>query len=90
MAKTEKPDIDESELAANDDLDLPSEDETLKADDKDDELPLVTSAHEQMREKMASDIEAFLARGGKIQQVDVNVMADPPRRPQSNYGSRPI
>ncbi|MCY0965782.1 hypothetical protein [Parathalassolituus penaei] len=49
-----------------------------------------TAAHRKLRESLASDIEAFLSRGGQIQQVDDNVMADPPKKPQSNYGSRPI
>lgn len=42
------------------------------------------------REQLEADVEAFLARGGKIQEVEVNVMADPPRAPQSNYGGQPI
>lgn len=47
-------------------------------------------AHRRLRDNMASDVEAFLAGGGQIQQIEPNVMADPPRKPQSNYGSRPI
>ena len=27
---------------------------------------------------------------GKISSIEPNVMADPPRKPESNYGSRPI
>lgn len=45
---------------------------------------------ERARLKLESDIETFLASGGQIQAVDVNVMADPPKRPQSNYGGQPI
>lgn len=48
------------------------------------------AAREALREAMASDVEAFLARGGRIQEVAANVMGDPPRKPQTNYGSRPI
>lgn len=48
------------------------------------------TAHNQTRADLAADVEAFLARGGQIQQIDDNVMADPPRKPQSSYGSRPI
>lgn len=47
-------------------------------------------ARNKVRDSMAADIEAFLARGGQIQQIDDNVMQDPPRKPTSNYGSRPI
>lgn len=48
------------------------------------------AARNKIREAMQSEIEAFLAKGGKIQQVDNNVMSDPPKKPTSNYGSRPI
>ena len=44
----------------------------------------------RIREQLSSDIEAFLARGGHIDLVDPRMMADPPRRPGGNYGSRPI
>lgn len=45
---------------------------------------------ERARRQLESDIEAFLASGGKIQSIDSNVMADPPKKPQSNYGGQPI
>ena len=48
------------------------------------------AAREALREAKASDDEAFLARGGRIQEVASDVMGDPPRKPQTNYGSRPI
>lgn len=48
------------------------------------------AARNKMRETMQSEIEAFLAKGGKIQQIDDNVMAEPPKKPTSNYGSQPI
>lgn len=44
----------------------------------------------KLRSKMNDDVEAFLKKGGKIQEIEPNVMADPPRKPVSNYGSRPI
>lgn len=47
-------------------------------------------AHERMREKMASDIEAFLAKGGKIKEVEQGLQSDPPRKPEGKYGSQPI
>lgn len=55
-------------------------------------LELSTSEveRERARLQLQADVEAFLASGGKIQSVDVNVMADPPKRPQSNYGGQPI
>lgn len=48
------------------------------------------AARNKVREAMQADIEAFLARGGKIQQVEEDLLADPPRKPTSNYGSQPI
>lgn len=48
------------------------------------------AARNKVRDQMQADIDAFLAKGGKIQQVEDNVMADPPRKPTSSYGSRPI
>ena len=44
----------------------------------------------KVRTELTDQIEAFLAKGGAINHIDPNVMADPPRKPQSNYGSRPI
>lgn len=44
----------------------------------------------RIRDQLNSDIEAFLQHGGAIHHVDTHVMADPPRRPTSEYGSRPI
>ena len=45
---------------------------------------------ERARKQLEADVEAFLASGGKIQSIDMNVMADPPKPPQSNYGGQPI
>lgn len=47
-------------------------------------------AKEREREMLARQIEEFMARGGKVQQIDDNVVSDPPRKPESKYGSRPI
>ncbi len=44
----------------------------------------------RIREQLNEDIEAFLARGGAINHVEAHVVSDPPRRPVSDYGSRPI
>ncbi|HEY7771535.1 MAG TPA: hypothetical protein VIC26_00020 [Marinagarivorans sp.] len=54
------------------------------------ELGTSEAERERARLQLQADVEAFLASGGKIQSVDVNVMADPPKRPQSNYGGQPI
>ncbi|WP_185268234.1 hypothetical protein [Halopseudomonas xiamenensis] len=42
------------------------------------------------REMLARQMEEFLARGGKVQEVDNNALGDPPKKPEGKYGSRPI
>jgi len=59
--------------------------------DKDDNESLRTlNARKGVRDQLESDIEVFLASGGSVQEIDVNVMADPPTKPVSKYGGRPI
>lgn len=48
------------------------------------------ASRQKLREEMEREIEEFLSRGGKIAQIEPNVTADPPRKPDSDYGSRPI
>lgn len=48
------------------------------------------SSRETERRRLEEDMKRFLSGGGKITQVDPNVRMDPPRKPESNYGSRPI
>ncbi|AJE23100.1 hypothetical protein E0E54_03865 [Azotobacter chroococcum] len=54
-----------------------------------DEMPSI-EAKQKDREALARAMEEFLARGGKVQEVEPNVVADPPKKPDSKYGSRPI
>ena len=54
-----------------------------------DELPSV-EAKQKERDSLARAMEEFLSRGGKVQEVEANVVADPPKKPDSKYGSRPI
>lgn len=51
---------------------------------------LSIEAKAREREMLARQMEEFMARGGKVQEVDANVVGDPPRKPDSKYGSRPI
>mgnify|MGYP001071454044 CR=1 FL=1 len=44
----------------------------------------------KVRDKVAEDIAAYLRSGGKIMEVEANVTADPPRKPESNYGARSL
>lgn len=47
-------------------------------------------SRKKLRESLNSQVEEFLKRGGKIQEVPTNVTADPPKKPGSDYGNRPI
>lgn len=92
-------DIDMQDAEYEDsDLDNENEDEGNTASEAkesstaatDDALVSSAEEKEKLRLAMAAEVEAFLSRGGKIQEVGANVMADPPRKPQTSYGSRPI
>lgn len=48
------------------------------------------ASRQKLRTQVDSEVEAFLKAGGSIDEIEPNVMADPPRKPTSNYGSRPI
>ncbi len=48
------------------------------------------ASRDRLRAKMADEVEKFINSGGNIVLVDNNVLADPPRKPVSNYGGRPI
>ena len=38
------------------------------------------------RDQLASDIEAFLEQGGKVSEIPKGERADPPKKPENNYG----
>ena len=48
------------------------------------------ASRQKARDELEAQIAEFLARGGKISQVEPNVTADPPKKPTSDYGGRPI
>jgi len=52
------------------------------------ELPEAHSvaARAAIRNTLAADVEAFLARGGSIQEVADDQHADPPKKPDNTYG----
>lgn len=60
-----------------------------KAAEEVEELPSV-EAKQKERDALARAMEEFLSRGGKVQEIEPNVVADPPKKPDSKYGSRPI
>ncbi|SDI34964.1 transcriptional regulator SutA [Pseudomonas panipatensis] len=86
------------ELAAADDGDSDSNDadeapssggKKAKAAVVEEELPSI-EAKQKERDAIARAMEEFLSRGGKVQEIEPNVVADPPKKPDSKYGSRPI
>lgn len=81
----EEPDILEND---DDAVELGESDTSLVADDAPFDYDL--TGREVLRQELQSDIEAFLARGGSISEIPPNVVANPPRKPQSNYGGQPI
>jgi len=68
---------------------MSTESEMVVTED-DNESVRTMDAQEAVREQLESDIEVFLASGGCVQEIDTNVMADPPTKPVSKYGGRPI
>ncbi|MBD9413713.1 hypothetical protein IB234_03975 [Pseudomonas sp. PDM16] len=60
-----------------------------KAAEEVEELPSV-EAKQKERDALAKAMEEFLSRGGAVQEIEPNVVADPPKKPDSKYGSRPI
>ena len=66
------------------------EDSPAKGVEDDEDSVRTMNAKNGARSQLESDMEAFLAKGGAIVQVDTNVTADPPSKPVSRYGGRPI
>jgi hypothetical protein len=53
-------------------------------------LDIAVAKKESEREELKKQVESFLSSGGKIDYIEPNVLADPPKKPTSNYGSQPI
>jgi len=54
------------------------------------ELARTPECNENIRQQMASEVEAFLQQGGAVKEVQRGHRADPPKKPENKYGSRPI
>lgn len=48
------------------------------------------ASRQRIRDEIDDQVAAFLARGGHINEVPPNVTADPPKKPNPDYGGRPI
>lgn len=64
-----------------------SQEATALADCSSESTQLVRNS---VRQKLTSDVESFLSKGGNVQKIANNVRADPPKKPSMNYGSAPI
>lgn len=85
-------DDDDSYSASSNDYDSDSDDDSSSGGGSSDDhlVDYSVKSRETARAALNSQIEEFLSRGGKINLIENNVTADPPRKPTSNYGSRPI
>jgi len=61
-----------------------------KADDLDVIDDFSIASRQKLRDELDAQIAEFLARGGRINEIEPNVTADPPKKPTSDYGGRPI
>lgn len=73
-----------------DDSDLEVEPSTTVSVSEEDVMGYSPTARELLRQQLRNEVEAYLARGGRISEIPSNVIADPPRKPQTNYGGQPI
>jgi len=48
------------------------------------------SSREVERKSIEDAMLEFLSKGGAVETIEKDVRKDPPKKPQSNYGSRPI
>jgi len=58
--------------------------------DLEDAETLTVSSKEALRRQLEEEMERFLARGGQIKEIPPDVTADPPQKPVTSYGSKPI
>lgn len=58
--------------------------------DQDDAETLTVSSKEALRRQLEEEMARFLEQGGKIKEIPPDVTTDPPQKPVSNYGSKPI
>ncbi|HHK4225458.1 TPA: transcriptional regulator SutA [Pseudomonas aeruginosa] len=79
----------EADSSDGDEAPAPAPGKKAKAAVVEEELPSV-EAKQKERDALAKAMEEFLSRGGKVQEIEPNVVADPPKKPDSKYGSRPI
>lgn len=57
-------------------------------DDRPEDRTITSRA--RVRNELTDQVQAFLSEGGQISEIERNLRADPPRKPTSNYGNKPI
>jgi hypothetical protein len=62
-----------------DDVSMELESSSRSWVNKDDPERLSVTSRQRIRDQMQADIEAFLARGGQIEQLDISTSAHNPR-----------
>ncbi len=60
--------------------------ENAQAQSSNDPKSYTPDAKTDVRDQLADDVERFLKQGGGIEEVPRNFRADPPKRPENNYG----
>ncbi len=66
--------------------------EELRMSSPESSEPLVTetmhtvSARDKARKQLEADLEAYLKTGGSVEAVAHDYRADPPKKPENNYG----
>jgi len=78
-------DVDDSDDGDSDDAPVASK--SIEVETMED---FSIASRQKIRDELDAQIAEFLSRGGKIDQIDPNVTADPPKKPTSDYGGRPI
>lgn len=86
---SEYDETEEAHVEESTDSELPPVEEPVQITFEDGRDRTVSS-REAERRRLEEDMKRFLSGGGQITQVDANVRMDPPKKPESNYGSRPI
>ena len=56
----------------------------------DEDVVRTVNSRSRGRQQLAEDVDAYLAEGGVVTSIDPHVTADPPTKPVSQYGGRPI
>ncbi len=48
------------------------------------------ASRKRLRDRLASDVEQYLLHGGTVEVVETGANSQPLKKPQTNYGGRPI